>query len=290
MQVVLAAVLPVLLMALLGYVLARMGRPVEGATLRFLVAEVGSPALIFTALLKNDLAGSMLAGYAGATVVGLAVTGLVAWAVLRLYSQSVRAFLPAMMFGNTGNLGLPLALYACGPQGLGYAAVLHSVIAVTNFTLGQSIAVGRTHWRALVTNPPLIAAILGVSVSAFHITLPLWLRNTLDLPSSFTIPLMLMMLGTSLATIRVGSMTRTVALSALRIALGIGVGFGVSALFGMSGIPRAVFVLQFATPVAVYNYLFALVAKTDPEGVASVVVVSTLMSVATIPVLLLVLV
>lgn len=290
MQVVLAAVLPVLLIALLGYVLARMGRPVQGEMLRFLVSQVGSPALIFTALLKNDLSGQVLLGYVGAAMTALAVTGLVAWAVLRLYSQSVRAFLPSMMFGNTGNLGLPLALYACGPKGLGYAAVLHTVIAVTNFTLGQSIAIGHTRWRAVVTNPALIAAVLGVTVSALHVTLPLWLRNTLDLPSSFTIPLMLMMLGTSLATIQVGSMTRPVALAALRIGLGIAVGFGVSALFGMSGMPRAVFILQFATPVAVYNYLFALVARTDPEGVASVVVVSTLMSVVTVPVLLLLLV
>lgn len=290
MQVVLAAVLPVLLMALLGYVLARFGRPVQGEMLRFLVSQVGSPALIFTALLKNDLSGPVLASYAGAAVLALTVTGLVAWAVLRLTSQPVRAFLPAMMFGNTGNLGLPLALYACGPQGLGYAAVLHTIIAVTNFTLGQSIAIGRTHWRAVVTNPALIAAVLGGTVSMLHLTLPPWLRNTLELPSSFTIPLMLLMLGTSLATIQVGSMKRTLALSALRIVLGMGVGFGLSALFGMSGVPRAVFVLQFATPVAVYNYLFALVARTDPEGVASVVVVSTLMSVATIPVLLLLLV
>lgn len=290
MQVVLAAVLPVLLMALLGYVLARMGRPVQGEMLRFLVSQVGSPALIFTAMLKNDLHGSELIGYAGAAVLALTVTGLVAWAVLRLNALSIRAFLPAMMFGNTGNLGLPLALYACGPQGLGYAAVLHTIIAVTNFTLGQSIAIGRTDWRAVATNPALIAAILGTTVSALHVTLPLWLRNTLELPSSFTIPLMLLMLGTSLATIHVGSMTRTLGLSALRIALGLGAGFGVAALFGMTGVPRAIFVLQFATPVAVYNYLFALVARTDPEGVASVVVVSTLMSVVTIPVLLLLLV
>lgn len=290
MQVVMAAVLPVLLMVLLGFLLARFGQPVQGDTLRFLVAHVGSPALIFTAMLKNDLAGTALLGYAGAAVAALAVTGVVAWAILRLRSYSVRAFLPAMMFGNTGNLGLPLALYACGPPGLGYAAILHTVVAVTNFTLGQSIAIGRTDWRGFVSSPTLVAAILGTLVSTLHIALPTWLRNTLELPSSFTIPLMLLMLGTSLATIQVTSLGRTVGLSALRLALGMAVGFGVSALLGMSGVPRTVFVLQFATPVAVYNYLFALVARTDPEGVASVVVVSTLMSIVTIPVLLLLLV
>jgi predicted permease len=42
-------------------------------------------------------------------------------------------------------------------------------------------------------------------------------------------------------------------------------------------------------PAAVYNYLFALAGKTDAEGVASVVVASTLLAALSIPVLLAVL-
>lgn len=289
MEAVLAAVVPVMLMSLLGFVLARLGRPVQSDILHFLVVQIGSPALIFTALQKNDLTGVQLLDYTAASVTAVAACGLVGWGLLRLGAHSVHAFLPSLMFGNTGNLGLPLALYACGPAGLGYAAVVHTVSAVGNFTVGQSIASGRTDWKAVASSPALIAALLGLAVGQFHVTLPQWLTNTLELPASITIPLMLLMLGTSLATIEVKSLARTFALSALRIGMGVAVGYAVAWAFGMSGVPRAMFILQLSMPVAVYNYLFALVSRTDPEGVASIVVVSTLMSVLTIPALLAVL-
>jgi predicted permease len=288
-EIVFAAVVPVMLITLLGYVLARLGKPVQGEILHLLVVQIGSPALIFTALLKNQLTGTALLGYAGAATVAMALFGVIGWCLLRLNALSVRAFLPSMMFGNTGNLGLPLALYAAGPTGLGFAAVLHTVNAVGNFTLGQAIAIGRTDWKAVVTSPALLAALLALAVGQFHVTLPVWLMNTLQLPADLTIPLMVLMLGTSLATIEVQSLGRTLALSALRIGMGIAVGFALAWIFGMSGVPRAMFILQLSMPVAVYNYMFALVSRTDPEGVASVVIVSTLMAVLTIPLLLAVL-
>ena len=289
MESILAAVLPIVITALIGFVLQRLGRPVEGETLRFIVVQVGTPALIFSALLKTSLSGVMLLNYAGAAMTALVAFAIIGYGVLRMTGQSMRAFLPSMMFGNTGNLGLPLALYACGPAGLGYAAVYHTVAAVGNFTLGQSIALGSTNWRALATNSSVIAAILGLVCTVFHVTLPLWLHNSLELVSGLAIPLMLLMLGTSLATIQVTSLKRTVGLSALRVGMGIAVGFTLAWAFGFTGVPRAVLVLQCSTPVAVYNYLFALASKTDPQGVASVVVVSTVIFVLTIPVLLAVL-
>lgn len=289
MDVILAAVLPVMLITLLGFVLARCGHAVRGESLHFLIVNIGSPALIFTALQKNDLAGTALAGYAGAAVIAALSFGVIGWCVLRLCGLSVRAFLPSLAFANTGNLGLPLALYACGPAGLGYAAVVHTVSMVGNLTLGQSLAVGVTDWKSVLRSPALAAALVGLAMAQFRVVLPAWLRNTLELAGGFTIPLMLLMLGTSLATIAVHSLWRTVALSALRVGMGTAVGFALAWAFDMSGVARAVFVLQASMPAAVYNYLFALVGNTDPEGVASVVVVSTLMAAVTIPVLLAVL-
>jgi len=283
---ILAAVVPIMLMTLIGYFMARIGKPVEGEALRLLVADIASPALIFTALLKTNLSGGMLIEYAGASLAAVAAFGVIGYLALRVSGLSMRAFLPSMMFGNTGNLGLPLALYACGPVGLGYAAVFHTVAAVGNVTLGQGIAAGSARWQAVVTSPMLIAAILGLAAAVLHIALPLWLNNTLELISGLAIPLMLLMLGTSLATIRVAAIRRAVGLSVLRIGMGIAVGFMLAWGFGFTGVARTVLVLQCAMPVAVINYLFALIGKSDPQGVASIVVVSTIIAVLTIPVLL----
>lgn len=278
-----------MLMALLGYVLARLGRPLQGESLRFLVAQVGSPALILTAMMKVSPSEGVLLDYGLATVCALLAFALIGTVVLKLRRWSVRTFLPSLMFGNTGNLGLPLALYAAGPTGLAYAAVSHTLIAVANFVFGPSIAHGRTDWKFIVTNPTLIAAVLGIAAATMHVVLPPWLRNTLELCANLTIPLMLVMLGASLATIKVSSLDRTLVLAALRIAMGLAVGLTLAWAFNLSGTARAVFVLQLSMPVAVYNYLFAMLHNTDPEGVASLVVASTLMAVVVIPVLLVVL-
>jgi predicted permease len=286
MQAILAAVLPVAIIVLIGFTLARFGRPVQGEMIRMLVADVGSPALIFTALQKVDASGALLRDYTLAGLVALILLGLIGYVGLRLAKQSIRAFLPSIIFGNTGNLGLPLALYACGPVGLGYAAIIHTLTAVGNFTVGHAIASGSTQWKPLLRSPPIIAAIAGVAALLLHLQFPLWLRNTLELASNFTIPLMLLMLGTSLATIKVVAIRRASGLAIFRVGLGIAVGFGVSWLFGLTGVPRAIMVMQVGGPVAVYNYLFAVANKTDPEGVASLVVVSTLIAAVTVPVLL----
>jgi predicted permease len=289
MEAVFAAVVPVMLTILLGYGMARAGRPVQSELIRFLVVQVGSPTLIFTALLATDLSGRMLLGLAAATVMALVVFAMLGWLLLRLTGWPVRAFLPSLMFSNSGNLGLPLALYAYGPLGLGYAAVINTINLIGNFTVGQSIAVGRADWRTVLRSPSMFAAAIGLVVASLHLHLPAWLKNTLQLPAQLTIPLLLLMLGTSLATIRITSLGRTLTLATMRIAMGAATGFALAAAFQLTGVPRAVLVLQLAMPAAVYNYLFALAGKTDPEGVASVVVASTLMAALVIPLLLAVL-
>jgi predicted permease len=289
MEAVFAAVVPVMLTILLGYGMARAGRPVQGELIRFLVVQIGSPTLIFTALLSTDLAGGMLLSLVSASVAALAIFGAVGWLLLKLLGWPARSFLPALMFSNSGNLGLPLALYAYGPAGLGYAAVINTINLVGNFTVGQSIAVGRTDLRGIARSPSVYAAAIGLLFASLHLHLPVWLKNTLQMPAQMTIPLLLLMLGTSLATIRITALGRTLTLAALRIGMGAAVGVALAAAFHLSGVPRSVLILQLAMPAAVYNYLFALAGKTDPQGVASVVVASTLMAAVAIPVLLAVL-
>ena len=64
------------------------------------------------------------------------------------------------------------------------------------------------------------------------------------------------------------------------------IGFGMAQLLGFSGVARGVLILQCAMPVAVFNYLLAQRYDRSPEQVASVVVVSTLLTAVTLPLLL----
>jgi len=242
--------------------------------------------LVFTILMKTTLPPAAFA-VTGAAAVACYTGFVVASAiVLKLCRFRMRTYLPSLAFANTGNLGLPLALYAFGEQGLGYAIIFFSIGSISNFTFGQAIAAGQANWKLVAKSPIVAAVILGISASYVHFTPPIWLGNTLSLVAGMAIPLMLLTLGGSLARIKVASLPRAFALSFVRIGMGASIGAVVALCFGLTGTARSVLILQSGMPVAVFNYLFAQMWNNEPEEVASLVAVSTFVSIGTIPVLL----
>ncbi len=284
--VILGAIAPVLLTALVGYGWTRSGRAFDGVTLTLLVTDLGMPCLIFASFAKSALPAAAFAQAAAAvTAIILALTAA-GWGALRLCHLSPRIYLPSLAFPNVGNLGLPLALYAFGPKGLDIAIVFFTVTSVINFTLGQAIAAGTMSWRDILRMPLIYAVLLGLAANAAGFVPPPWLANILSLLAGITVPLMLLQLGASLGRLKVASLPRAFMLSLLRIGMGAAIGFAVTALFGVHGTARAVLIQDSAMPVAVFSYVFALRWNNQPEEIAGLVVVSTLMAILTAPALL----
>ena len=281
----LSAVAPVLIGAALGYFL--LGRKsIDVRLITTITTDVGTPSLVLYTLSSTRIPPDALATTALAAILSLlcfAGLGLVALKVAKL---RVRTFLPALTFPNVGNLGLPLIYLAFGQQGLGYAIAFFTITSVAQFTLGQGIAMGGTSWKAILRVPVIYALIIGIVITETGITLPGWVTSTLQIMSGLTVPLMLLMLGSALARLRVNVMRRAASVAVLRIGMGCLVGVAVCALLHITGVARAVVILQCGMPVAVYCYLFAERWQNQPEEVAGTVVVSTVVSVVTIPALL----
>jgi predicted permease len=285
-EIILGAVIPVLLTAAIGYGWTRAGRSFDASSLTLLVTEVGTPSLVFSTFARTSIPPAAFASSAGATVVILGSFVITAALILRLIGLPWRVYLPAMSFPNTGNLGLPLALYAFGPEGLSYAIVFFAFCSLSNFTAGQAIAAGSVNWLSIVRMPIIYAAVLGITASALQWHLPLWLANTVNLLGSITVPLMLLMLGVSLGKLRVAAFPRAFMMATLRIGMGAIIGYAVTTLFDLGGVAKAALIQQSAMPVAVFNYLFALRWNNQPEEIAGIVVVSTVMAIVTAPALL----
>ena len=290
MSVIIPAVLPVFITALIGYALAKANRPFDNKTIAFLVVGLGTPALVFFNLSKTTVVPGALMGIAAATVVAIVFYLITGAVILKATGMRLRTFLPSLAFPNAGNLGLPLALYAAGDEGLNYAIIIFAITSIFNLTIGQALAAGRSNWMTVLRSPIIPAALLGLVFAYGRIPIPLWATNTLSMMSGLTIPLMLLMLGTSLAKIQVTTFPRAALMSVVRIGMGVVAGFALSAVFGFTGAERIAFVLQCAMPVAVFNYLFAQMYDNEPAEVASLVVVSTLFAVVTTPMVLAVLV
>jgi hypothetical protein len=277
---------PLFVCAGIGYGWAKTGRGYDVELVTTLVTNIGVPCLVFHTLSNLEVPaasfGTMVVASAAVLFVCLVVGGV----ILRVAGLSPSAFLPALTFPNTGNMGLPLNYLAFGDLGLGLAIAVFTVYATTQFTLGLAIASGTTSFRSLLRVPVLYALPPALAFMLTDATPPKWIDTTTDILGGIVIPMMLITLGISLARLGVKSMPRSLALAVLRLAMGFAVGIGVGYALGLEGAARGVLIIQSSMPVAVFNYLFALRYKTAPEEVAGMVVISTILSFLTLPLLL----
>lgn len=278
---------PVLICALIGYGWARSGLPFEREFLTRIIMNIGSPCLILNGISRLEVNPADFATILLTSVTILAITATVGGVVLASLRQPLRSFLPPIIFGNTGNLGLPLCLFAFGSEGLGLAVAVYLVYSVTQFIFGP-LAQGReSAWQTLVTTPIIYAAMIGVALMVTDTQLPKTLANTLELLGGLAIPLMLLALGYSLATFRVTRPGKAVVLAVFRLALGFGAGVGVAELFGLSGTVRGVVIIESSMPLAVFNFLLAARYDRHPDDIAGAILVSTILSFLTMPALIL---
>lgn len=282
-----AVMAPVFLIAALGFGWARAGLPYDGAFITTLMINVATPCLVFSTLLRLRFEAAELTLIATASLACLVLTATVAFAVLRATGMPLRIYLPALIFPNSGNMGMPLCLFAFGDKGLGLAVVFFAVLAVAQFTLGPAIAAGRLDLRQMARTPLIYAVALALVMQALGLGLPRWAANTTTLLGDCAVPIMLLSLGVALARLRIAGMGRALAMSVLRLGLGFTVGLAVAEAMGLEGTMRGVIMLESAMPVAVFNYLWAVRYDTAPEEVAGMVLGSTVLSFVTLPLLLL---
>ena len=283
---VLEVVAPVFLLATVGFIWVRVGGEYRIEFVTRLAMTLGVPALIFTALMKTEIDPAALTTLTLAALAGYALLAVVVFVGLKLTGLDQRTNLAPLTFGNTGNIGLPLALFAFGEAGLGYAVIVFAVMAIGSFTFGiWVVAGGGSPWKAL-KEPLVWATLLGGLFLWQGWQTPRFLTNALDLLGQLAIPLMLITLGVALARLHPAGLGRAVVLSLAKVVVTVAVGWGVAELFALAPVPRAVLIIQLATPVAVTSYMLAEKYGADSAAVAGLVVSSTLLSVVTIPLLI----
>ncbi len=288
-QDVMAVVAPIVICALVGAGWKYRKLPYPSDFIGSFVMNVAGPCLVLNGLTSTSIHMSDLLSIAGIGVllmVGMIVTAAL---VLRVAGLSNATYLPVFLFPNTGNMGLPVCLFAFGEPGLALAISYFLFMMLAHFTLGMMIVQGGrlTFGQSLLNllkQPMIYAMIIGLVVAVSGWEVPAWIKNTTRLIGDATIPLMLATLGTSLVSLKVHRWRRAVWLSVARQVLMLVVAYLVCELMGLQGLVRDVVLIQAVMPAAVYNYLFALRFSQAPDDVAGVVVLSTLLSLILLPV------
>ncbi|UOG91920.1 MAG: AEC family transporter [Candidatus Thiothrix sulfatifontis] len=278
-------IFPVFACSALGAAYGYFRRP-DMAVVNRLNMEFFAPFLVFWALMDKPfdfLAFRDLAIGGVAVVLGSGLLLLpLAW-VLRI---NLKTFLPPMMFNNSGNMGIPLILFAFGESALQAAVVLFIIEMVLHFTVGFYILNHRTNPLHLLKMPMIQATILGLLFSSLHITLPDALANTVKLLGQVSIPLLLFSLGVRLLEVNFRDWKLGTLGAFAGPAAGIISAFLMAQWLDLSTTHYALLLVFAALPPAVLNVLVAEQYQQEPDRVASIVLLGNLASLVIMPAVL----
>ncbi len=278
-------VAPVFAIIAVGFLWDRSGRPFEEKMVTDLVVLIGAPCLMFNSITGAVLPVQQMGLAALAALICPAITALAAGLVIKTLHLNPKVYLPALTFPNVGNMGLPVCLFAFGQTGLAVAMVYFVVTNILQFTFGPAIASGKADLWAALRAPVVLTSFVSLAVRFSGVVIPHWVTKGVTLMGGVVIPLMLLSLGVALARFKVVRISNTFAFSGLRIALGVGAGWVVATGLGLSPAMTGAVVVQSSMPVAVFNFLYAEMYDNEPQEVAGMVLVSTLLSVISLPIL-----
>ena len=282
-ELILNTVIPVFLIILAGFLVGRFRKVNVQPFVDFLVYLTG-PSLIFTSMVKSDVELSdfwVIVGVASAVVLLLLLLSYLFFRKLR----KPGLHLP-IAWGNTGYMGYPIALFAFGTAGLSRAILFDVVNSFFLYSIGIFIVHHRNNVKEIFKVPLIYAAVLGFVFSMLRIPIPKAIFTPLETIGLITIPLALMVLGYRLREIKLTSLKVAVLASLLRVVGGFFIAFLIVSLLSISGLVRNIVLLEAAMPSAVMSMILTAKYKRDAGLTASVVLVSTVLSILSIPLIL----
>jgi len=284
-------ILPIFIIISLGMFFEKIKHP-DFKTISDLTLYFFAPCLVFAGLLK---AHEQIASFFTKALAFMVALTLIFWGLsilcghlLRFDPKRQSAFSLSTIMMNTGNYGLPLVLFAYGPEGLAYGVIVMVLFTFPLGTLAIYIASrGRDNpgksFMEMFKIPLFYAVVLAALWRWLHLPMPGFIFKTIDMVGDAAIPGLLILLGMQLARTRLkGDMKPILSSSFLRLIISPIVAFFLCFLLNIKGLPRNVLILQTSTPSAIIPLLYAVKYDTYPEMVAGNILMSTLLSAATL--------
>ena len=278
-------IFPVVAIVLVGYFYATKFQP-NMETANTINMNIFLPALMFSVLSKESFQIQNYQLLAISGVIVILGSGILAWVVAKALNINIKTFVPPMMFNNTGNIGLPLAVLAFGEIALGAAVVLFAIEMLLHFTFGAYILSKNANFISIFRSPILIATLAGLSINIIDFELWLPFTQMIDLLGQAAIPLLLFTLGTRLIGINFGDWKLGVLGSFLCPVVGLIVALAVIQFIELEHLHYQQLILFSVLPPAVLNHMMAEKYQQQPETVASIVMIGNIGSLIVLPIAL----
>ena len=280
-------IFPVFFIVAIGYFLGKQKSDIDTTFITNYSANFGAPALFIFAITSSGVTYSIFSEYFIYSVIALicfAITGVI---FLFFMKKDISRELPPFFLPNTGNMGIPICLFAYGSLGMGIAAAISSLVVLLHFTANIFLASKKFDIKIILKSPSTYAVIIAVIFLYFDLEMPKLVLNTVMLLGYTMIVLILMSLGISLTQMKIFSFKTSLISSIGRVIVGPIIGFILIKIFNLSGYAAGVLLIQSSMPSAILTYLIASMysPKKIVDSISSMIVTSTLMSLITIPVI-----
>ena len=248
--------------------------------------SIGLPCVIFYSLTSSNVDFDLLLRFFYYIFLYVGLFAILGILVLKILNKDIYRLLPPLILPNTGNMGMPICLFAYGKLGLAIAAAVTTVIVIFHFSLNILLASRKFSIKPLINCVAIYALIISLLFVYYNIPSPKFLENATFLISYSTIFLVLMSLGVALSKLKIFSFNESLFFSLIRVVIGPLVGFSFVKIFNLSGVEAGVMFIQSSMPSAVLTYLIAEMYSPNKivNSVASIVVLSTFLSFITIPI------
>lgn len=279
---IIGIIFPVVAVTGIGYLYGRW-KPPDMAFANQLNMDVFVPALVFWALVDKPFKVAVFGNLALGGVAVVLGSGLLLLPLMPVLNVHYKTFLPPMMFNNSGNMGIPVALFAFGEQALQAAVVLFIIEMLLHFTLGLYIMDHRTRFTRLLRMPLIIATVAGLAVGISGLQLPGPLANTIEMLGQVSIPLLLFSLGVRFIDVDLADWGIGILGAILCPLSGIAIVLLVLPWLDLSPLQSGLLLVFGALPPAVLNYIVSEQYNQEPRKVASIVMLGNLGSLIAIP-------
>ena len=279
---------PVFFIVGIGFLLGKKNPNFDTSFITTYAGNFGTPALVIFALTAGGVSFEVFKEIFFYALILLSAFGIVGLTFLVLMKKDYIRELPPFFLPNTGNMGIPICLFAYGELGMGIAAAISSLVVLLHFTLNIFLAKRAFDFQTIFKSPAFYAIIVTVLFLYFEQPVPQFVMNTVMLLAYGMIVMILMSLGVALTQMKVFSFKDAFITSTGRVIIGPLIGLAVIKIFDLSGISAGVILIQSSMPSAILCYLVASMysPKVIVDNISSTIVVSTIMSLVTIPITL----
>ena len=197
---------PVFFIVGIGYFLGKQKSDIDTSFITNYSANFGAPALFIFAITSSGVSYEVFSEYFIYSIIALSSFALVGVIFLFFMKKDISRELPPFFLPNTGNMGIPICLFAYGSLGMGVAAAISSLVVLLHFTANIFLASKKFDVKIILKSPSSYAVIVAVLFLYYDLEMPKLVLNTVMLLGYAMIVLILMSLGVSLTQLKVFSL------------------------------------------------------------------------------------